>query len=328
MPNVLFISNSFAEDLGAIAIIKELRKIAPEMQISALPIVGDAKHFKGLNAQVIGPFILGQIWSVLRNRNKFDLVVGIGDYISIMVNGLLIKKPFFYVWTTLFPVYPKSAIKYMQKYGLEIFPRDIDLGHLDQSRVPKQYLGNPIMDAFEIKGEDFGLSPNEPVVGILPGNRKISYKTLPLLAKIINNISRVNPVSFLISVSPKLDRNKVENILKPILETKKVILSDQFGDILNRSDIVIGLSGTACEQAACLGKPVITFCFVEEHTYSILKESAILVEPDAEKVAETALNLLKDPEKMLHMGQTGKRLMGPRGASKLIAQRIANYFKQ
>ncbi|MCX5750942.1 MAG: hypothetical protein NT099_04670 [Candidatus Saganbacteria bacterium] len=365
MPNVLFISNGFAEDLGAIAIIKELHKLAPEIRVYVLPIVGDAKHFNGLNVEVIGPhwelpsqgfihekehynvfmdikagaipLLLGQIWAVLKNRNKFDLIVGIGDYVSIMVNGLLIKKPFFYVWVTLFPVYPKSAIKYMQKYGLEIFPRDINLSHLDRSRVPKQYLGNPIMDAFEIKEEDFGITSDEPVVGILPGSRNITYKTLPLLAQIINNISSASPAYFLIAVSPKLDRHKVEGIISPILKTSKVILSDQFGDILNQSDVIIGLGGTGCEQAACMGKPVITFWgegisrsrqFVEGHAYSILKESAILVEPDADKVAEAALNLLKDPERMLQMGQAGKRLMGPRGASKLIAQKIVNYFKQ
>jgi hypothetical protein len=363
--NVLFISNGFAEDLGAICIIRQLVKIAPEINLFALPIVGSAEHFKGLKVKIIGPhwelpsqgfihekehynifmdlkagaipLLVGQIWAVLKNRKKFNLVVGIGDYVSIMVNGLLIKKPFFYVWSTLFPVFPPSAIRYLKEYGVKIFPRfKEDLSHLDASGTPKEYVGNPIMDAFEITGEDFGLGKEEKVVGILPGSRQIVYQTLPLLGEAINRISQREKASFLISLSPKLDQNKTESLLRPTLKTAKVVFSSKFGDILNRSEVVIGLSGTACEQAACLGKPVVTFwgegisrsrAFVEGHAYSILKESAILVEPKAEMIAETVLGLLRDQKRRIQMGEAGKEIMGPQGASKMIAQKIVEYFQ-
>ena len=56
MKKVLFISNGYAEDLAAIAIIKKLRSIYPEAKISALPIVGNAEHFKKMpEVKVIGP---------------------------------------------------------------------------------------------------------------------------------------------------------------------------------------------------------------------------------------------------------------------------------
>jgi len=365
MKNILFISNGFAEDLGVIAIIKALQKIAPDLNLYALPIVGKADHFKNLNVKVIGPhwelpsqgfihekehyhifmdikagaipLILGQIWAVLKNRRKFDVVVGVGDYVSIMVNGLLIKKPFFYVWTTLFPVFPKAVIKYMKKYGLKIFPRSKEgLTHLDASHTPKEYVGNPIMDAFEITGEDFSLPKNEKVIGILPGSREVTYQTIPLLSDIINRLAKEQNPYFLIGISPKLDRQKIETVFKNSVNTRQVIFTTQYGDVLNSSTLVLALGGTASEQAACLGKPVITFWsqgisrsqgFVTAHTSTILKESAILVEPKAEVIVAAMITLLRDPVKMAHMGQRGKELMGPRGASKIIAQRIAEYLK-
>jgi len=359
--NILFISNGFAEDLGAIAIIKELQKIAPELNIYALPIVGQADHFKSLNIKIIGPhwelpsqgfihekehynmlmdikagaiwLILGQIWAVLKNRKKFDLVIGIGDYVSIMVNGLLIKKPFFYVWTTLFPVFPKSVIKYMKKYGRKIFPRFKErLNHLDESGTPKEYVGNPIMDAFDITGEDFGLNKGQTTIGILPGSRDIVYQTLPLINETIKQLNKKDPnLYFLIALSPKLEKERFTKLIEKGIESQKYTISSKFGDILNRSDLVIGLGGTGCEQAACLGKPVITFWgegisrtqeFVTAHASTILKESAILVEPKLEVIVETVLNLLNNPEKIAEIEKAGKRRMGPRGASKIIAQRI------
>ena len=112
--NILFISNGYAEDLAAIAIIQQLKTIYPEANILALPVVGNAKHFKNLGVKIIGPhwelpsqgvavgalailkdllwgaplLYLGQILSLIRLKN-IDLIVGVGDHLSIVASIVL-----------------------------------------------------------------------------------------------------------------------------------------------------------------------------------------------------------------------------------------------
>ena len=53
-------------------------------------------------------------------------------------------------------------------------------------------------------------------------------------------------------MSPSIDTSELSDI-------KHCTLSSQFKTIINKADVVIGLAGTANEQAAFLGKPVLCF---------------------------------------------------------------------
>ena len=53
--NILFLSNGHGEDTHNCQIIKAFTKICPDINISAMPIVGVGNNYKNLNIPIIGP---------------------------------------------------------------------------------------------------------------------------------------------------------------------------------------------------------------------------------------------------------------------------------
>jgi len=358
---VLFISNGYAEDQVALAIIRELKKISPNTQITAFPIVGDAKHFSG--AKVIGPhwelpsqgvcvgivnilkdilagaifLYLGQLISLFRNRSKFDLVVGVGDYVSIIYSGLTLKKPFMFVWSCPTPEFPKKSKKYLSKYGVVAFPLMKEYKHLDDAGIKTEYVGNPTLDAPEITGDDLGLDKSKKTLGILPGSRDYIFEEIPIIMEVISRAKEKKDMNIAVGLSLKQDPEKYRSIAKRHKGySDDIIITQKFGDVLQNSVVILGLGGASSETAAGMGKPIVTFWgkegtrrsreMVTAHINTILKDSAILVPPDPAKVSGEIIALLENPEKMKKMSERGRQIMGEPGASKRIAERINDFL--
>jgi len=103
-----------------------------------------------------------------------------------------------------------------------------------------------------------------------------------------------------------------------------------FGDLVRKADVVIGQAGTAVEQAAGLGKPVITFPgrgsqvplrFLRGQQ-QMLGEAIMIVERHPDRVAEAVLKVLTDRNLKERMAAAGRQRMGPPGALRIIAHRI------
>jgi uncharacterized protein (TIGR03492 family) len=52
---VLFLSNGHGEDLNASLVLKALGAIAPELEVAAMPIVGEGSAYRKLGVEIIGP---------------------------------------------------------------------------------------------------------------------------------------------------------------------------------------------------------------------------------------------------------------------------------
>jgi uncharacterized protein (TIGR03492 family) len=99
---------------------------------------------------------------------------------------------------------------------------------------------------------------------------------------------------------------------------------------LNRSEIIVGLSGTGNEQAVGMGKPLV--CFPSggiQHTLKyakdkkqLLGDSISLVENNPSIIAQEVWAILKDPIRQEKMIKVGEERMGKRGSSKKIADYI------
>lgn len=102
----------------------------------------------------------------------------------------------------------------------------------------------------------------------------------------------------------------------------------RFSDILHASRAVIGMAGTANEQAAGLGIPVLTapgegpqFTPKFVATQKRLLGDALWVEPrDPDALAAAVVRLATDEALRARMAQAGKERMGPPGASRAIAE--------
>lgn len=365
MKKILFISNGFSEDLVAITLIKELRKVHQLLEIYCLPIVGNARHFKPIKVKVIGPhwetpseglnygnwaltffdilfglplLILGQLISLFLLRKKFDLVITVGDYVGVASAAIArISAPLFHVWVCPAGYYPKFVKKYISEHAVAVYQRGPGASSLDDTGVKVQFVGNPLLDTFEITGEDFGLKGNRPTIGVLPGSRKVVYKNLRLLLEVLSGILKRKKVNVLVSLSPKMDRKKFMTSAKKYPGwSDEYVISEKFGDILNRSDLIIGLARTGNEQALGMGKPVVTFWgkgfsmserMVRGHAHRILKKVPVLLPPDPERISSKVVSLLDDPAEMKDLGRKGIELMGPRGASRTIAREIKAFLE-
>lgn len=350
---ILFISNGFAEDLVGAKLIQELCQIDPHLNFLAMPIVGIGEPYKNIGVELLGPhwelpsrgiaygpefnlkaelragaikLYLGQIWSLIKNRRKIDFVVVVGDYLGTLISGLFVKKPVTYLWVTL--SHFDDLVKYfLKKYVVMIFSRWKQWTHLPEFKV--EWLGNPHMDTFEVTGDDFGLDRKLKTIGILPGSRQPAYNNLPVLKEIIQLISAKTKVNFVFALSPQINRAEFEKI-------DGVKLSYKFGDVLVVSDLVLGLAGTGNEQAAGLGKPIVTFwgggasreeLLVKGHAEAFLRGAAEVLPPEPNLVANCILSLLSDSARMEEMGRCGREINEGAGATKNIAERITQWLK-
>ena len=169
-----------------------------------------------------------------------------------------------------------------EKY-LAVFSRDaLTAAELNRQALKKaQFVGNPVMDNLNSTGKDLQLIPRVRTIALLPGFRlREATNNLVLLLKLVkeNATNSTVPVQFWAALVPAL-MPQLEDIAARVrwqhrsgklifpaikrsfsehkLEQVEVICSaDAFADILQQSSLVIGITGTAVEQAVGLGKPV------------------------------------------------------------------------
>ena len=113
------------------------------------------------------------------------------------------------------------------------------------------------------------------------------------------------------------------------------ITQGRFGDILAASQVVIGLSGTANEQAVGLGKPVVTFVgrgsqFTEKFVRTqkkLLGEAISVVAREPRSVAREVLSLITDETRREAMAMEGRKRMGQPGGARRIALEISRLVR-
>ncbi len=113
-----------------------------------------------------------------------------------------------------------------------------------------------------------------------------------------------------------------------------LIAAGRFDDFLPSADVVLGLAGTANEQAAAMGKPVVTFVGAGAQTCAarmreqerLLGGAARFLDRDARTVAAEVAGLLDSPAERARRGRLGIARLGPPGAAARIADRIVAHL--
>lgn len=105
----------------------------------------------------------------------------------------------------------------------------------------------------------------------------------------------------------------------------------RFASCLRAAGVVVGLAGTANEQAAGMGRPVVAFPgrgvqftrkFLDTQK-RLLGEALLPVIPDPLAVASEVLALLGDPARRRRMAEAGRSRMGPPGGTGRVAEYLA-----
>jgi len=362
MKKLLFITNGHGEDIVAAHIIKEL--IGKKLEIEVMPVVGKGDIYQDLPIRVIGPkkvlpsggfglrnysYLLKDLFSgligkvieqvrTLRNKRwEYALVIGIGDIVPI-IYSMLTGCKFIFLGVNKSEYYKKLAFNYtwiekkLLKDHCELtLARDGRTAKaLTSYGINAKYVGNPMMDAVQpIRASEYQKirKSRKKIIGFLPGTREDAYKNIEDFCKIAWQISQINKkIRFILSIPSTLDRKKLSNIKMPV----NIKLSGNFREVLSRSSIIIGLSGTGNEQAAGIGLPVIAFPgrgaqFNSRFAHGqkeLLGNALLLLPRRSETIAKEAVALLKNRKRIVSMGRAGKKRMGGPGATKRIAEMI------
>ncbi len=217
-------------------------------------------------------------------------IFAIGDVV-VLLGAYLAGKPY-----TAFIVSSSAYYEHRMKFPLltdwllksdrcqQIFTRDRYTAKMlnDLGYAKAIFVGFPAMDALEATGKDLQLLANVPLIALLPGSRlPEAGHNLQLLLDLAIATTPLFPdgIQFRAAVTPNLfnpDENgmfplqqlaeergwKYQDLgylIHPQHDVKIRCFCDAFADILQQCDLVVGMAGTAIEQAVGLGKPIIQF---------------------------------------------------------------------
>jgi len=370
---ILLISNGYGEDTIAYFIAKAIQVINPEIEIKAFPLVGEGKflkefllpgpikampsggdlHQKGVLLKDFKAGLLrllyDQIIFLKSQRENFSLIVAVGDIMPFLLGYFIFKKPLVFVGTaksTRVSGYWWWERKLIPALAIIGFVRDKETADTFKSDNIK-WVGNPIVDAFEVKPEIVEEFTQLPLIGILPGSRLFAYRQLPVILKEIDLVMDYykDKISFAVAWSSALEFpvwesfkivNK-EDLLGYIFTTKhrKIpVYKNKFGEIITSSILVIGQAGTGNEQAASLGKPVIAIKpagekrldWYRRRQKQLLGEALCVVEEG--ELAKNIIELMENKQLYERKSKAGIERMGKQGGIKRIASAISNLWEE
>ena len=329
-----------------------------------LPSGGFARNsFKNFLADIKGGLFSNtykQIKALRNKKNKVDLSIVVGDVYILLLTGFFTGGQIIF-----FPTAKSEYIhghykieKYlMKKYTDLVLPRDEKTKeNLNKYGINTEFYGNLMMDCFEIKNIDFNLRDESIKVGILPGSRVEAYDNMLDFIKVIEELENLkeNKYDFLTAVAGNFSVDKLKERLNDIdwsitepddqhikLKIKSrshlseiSIIYNGFGDVLDQAKLFLGMAGTANEQAAGMGKPVITFPgtgaqfdfeFAADQK-RLLGEGVKFMDRNFKNVAYSLLELLEDENEYQKRSKAGQKRMGQRGAIDKISKKIQTSF--
>lgn len=390
---LLFLSNGHGEDLNSSLIIKALLKERPDISITALPLVGQGEAYHRLPVAIIGPTqtlpsggmvythplnwvkdLLGgllsltyqQLMALRRHRQGTELVMAVGDIVPIFFAHLLNRPYATFLVSTSSYYEGRIRLPWLTRYCLfhprclTVFTRDrFTCEDLHRQGLTKaQFVGYPIMDALESKGQDLALVPDQPLVAVLPGSRlPEALANLSLQLQLCEALARIKPMQFRVALVSAITPADLENLareagwdyqpeacLSKVLDQGRVEVKGYWGafaEIIRACDLVAGMAGTAVEQAVGLGKPVIqlagqgpqfTYRFADAQM-RLLGDSVTTVgsahrsvtTAEIQRVATVIMEKSHDPAYRQRCGINGQERVGSPGGSRAIARCLASY---
>ncbi len=289
----------------------------------------------------------------LRELNSYDFIpLVVGDLYPLILLYIFAKKRAFLVLSSRsvrMGPFKKYEFFFLKKMAKKIFARDIDTKKkLRLNGIDALYLGNPVVG--ERKDGNFFFKKDKKGLLFLPGSRKDLYKNVNYMLEIINeiiNLKRDASFRFMFhfaestswkSLASRIPRGwifidgKEKKLLKKNNNLSVSLLKGVFFESLQISDVVVGLSGTANEQAVAMGKPVIAFPIPGTHATHkrftkrqkpLLGENLIYFpcfEPG--EIAKKIIKVAFDKDYLLFLRVRGRETIGRNG---IIS--ITNFLK-
>lgn len=346
---------------------KNIKIVAPlqEMPSGGIFYLNPLNFFKDLTSGLL-TLTIRQLITMNKIKNDYDLIVAVGDVVPLFFAYLTGKKFVSFLVSTSSYYEGKLTLPFLSKFFLKsslcqlIFARDkFTYDELKQQGFKTViYEGYPVMDALYPSGKNLELNPENPMVALLPGSRlpealrnfalelKVCEKLVikygekwQFRGALVSSITEENLAELALEnqwqYGEGIFRKEIEG---KILEVK--VYRDAFADILIHCNIVIGMAGTAVEQAVGLGKPVVqipsqgpqfTYRFAEAQM-RLLGLNVVTVadsqdiERKCEEGADKVQELLQNHQFLEKCVINGKERIGSQGASLKMAHQIVKLW--
>ncbi len=233
---------------------------------------------------------------------------------------------------------------------LVVLPFEVEF--LRARGVEAEFVGHPLVDLVKPAPDpvgfarEVGLDPSRPIVGLLPGSRRVEVRyLLPVLRGAAERLAGERPdLQFVLPVAPTVARGQLDHYLAGH-SLPLTLLDGRAQEVMSVADLCLITSGTATLEAALLGTPMIILYAGSYPSWLVVKLLSSLthyglpnlvagrpVVPEfiqrratPEAVAREALAILEDPARKQTMAaELGKvrGLLGDGGATERAAERI------
>ncbi len=226
---LLYISNGHGEDDNSSHVIRSLKAIRPDLEIFALPIVGEGNAYRKLGIPIVGPTyvlpsggftymdrmkliddlragLLSMTWKQFRALRKVapnvDLIAATGDTVA-QGFAYLSGKPFVANLASLSAMYEGSLKMDLLLWQILKSPRcqavvtrdpytAQDLNRQGLGKV--RFGGFPSIDRLKPTGKDLQLAEGDQMVALLPGSRTAeAIRNFKLQMQLAVEIAQLNP---------------------------------------------------------------------------------------------------------------------------------------
>ena len=295
---ILMVSNGHGEDLIACRLMTEMQncdiQVLPLAGIGAaykalgytplithppMPSGGFIRSFRDLRKDVAAG-VLGTLRQarkkVKQHAKTVDLVIAVGDVFCLAMAAWGHRTPVYFLPTAKSDTFmPHSRLerRFIKHFAKRTYTRDaVTAKGLSTHGLNAVYLGNPMMDGLWQTQSPLTFSEDKPVLALVPGSRDEAYLNLVYMLDIAQHAQLEYGCHVVWAKSPELSLTQFishypnntwsfgpQGTWLRACHGMMIHIVTHFPDVLAVADVVIGLSGTANEQALYVGKPVYAF---------------------------------------------------------------------
>ena len=282
-------------------------------------------------------------------KGRSHVVVAVGDVYALWMAARAGAPIVFVATAKSEAIEPHRAVEIsiIRRHARVVFARDARTADVLQRRgVNARFAGNALVDVIPEPAGPLPLPPGAPVVLLLPGSRPDAPRNMAALLMLARRVAETEPAIFEVALPPSVEMARMIRKATSAgwtvdgaflrLPTAAVYVTRDFGAAVRRATVAVGLAGTANEQAAALGTPVVAFAprGAVQYTPAFMRlqhrllGDALVPAPDWERAADAVIRLLRDAGERSRRGAAGRERMGPPGAVPAIAAEVEERLRR